>query len=119
MVEGGTIDIEATSGDQPLVQTLANGLTDETSTDQFASWGPWVNSALDSVLQASNLLPGLNVATLPVSINYRDAASTVTVGQYTQILAAATSRWRPRARPTPRGKRSTRGARSSARRWRS
>ena len=88
MVEGGTIDIEATSGDQPLVQTLANGLTDETSTDQFASWGPWVNSALDSVLQASNLLPGLNVATLPVSINYRDAASTVTVGQYTQIVGS-------------------------------
>ena len=48
MVEGGTIDIEATSGDQPLVQTLANGLTDETSTDQFTSWGPWVNGLINS-----------------------------------------------------------------------
>jgi len=86
MVEGGTIDIAATSGDTPLVQTLASGLTDQTSTDQFASWGPWVNGVLDSALQASSLVPGLNVATLPVSVNYRDAASTVTVGQYTQII---------------------------------
>ncbi|MGA2702306.1 MAG: hypothetical protein ABSH35_14570, partial [Isosphaeraceae bacterium] len=39
-------------------------------------------------MQAASYLPGLNLATLPVSINYRNAASTVTVGQYTQIIGS-------------------------------
>ena len=70
------------------MQTLANQGTDESSDDQFTSWGPWVNGLLTSALQEASILPGLNLATLPVSINYRDAASTVTVGQYTQIIGS-------------------------------
>ena len=88
IVSGGTIDIEANSGDIPLVSTLSNNLTDQSSDDQFASWGPWVNSFLSTALQAASLLPGLNLAVLPVSINYRNAASTVTAGEYTQIVGS-------------------------------
>ena len=88
IVNGGTIDIEANSGDIPLVQTLAAGLTGPSTSDQFASWGPWVNSLLTTVLQTASLIPGLNLAVLPLSINYRNAASTVTAGEYTQIIGS-------------------------------
>ena len=89
MVEGGTIDINATSGDISLAQTVANQPTYPNGDDQATSWGPWVVGGLfNTALQAASYLPGLNLATLPVSINYRNAASTVTVGQYTQIIGA-------------------------------
>jgi hypothetical protein len=92
MVEGGAIDIAATSGDIPEVQTLASegtpGPNSPNSDDEATSWGPWVEGILNSALQAASYLPGLNLAMLPVSINYRNAASTVTVGQYTQITGA-------------------------------
>jgi hypothetical protein len=89
-VEGGTIDIEANSGDIPLVQTLANpNLDNPNSSDQAPSWGPWVSGLLDSALQlAGGALPVFNLATLPVSINYRNAGSTITVGQDTQIIGS-------------------------------
>ena len=88
VVKGGTIDIEANSGDIPLVQTLANNNIDQSSNDQFASWGTWVNGLLTTVLQEASLIPGFNLAVLPVSINYRNAASTVTAGAYTQITGS-------------------------------
>ncbi len=88
VVDGGTIDIEANAGDIPLVSTLAGSGTDQSSDEQFASWGPWVGTLLSTALQATSLIPGLNLAVLPVSINYRNAASTVTAGEYTQITGS-------------------------------
>ena len=40
-------------------------------------------------MQALSNVPILNMLTLPVSINYRNAASTITVGQNTQIVGSS------------------------------
>ena len=68
--------------------TYVSNNTPQNSDDQFASWAPWVGGLASTAGQLASYLPGLNLATLPVSINYRNAASTVTVGQYTQIIGA-------------------------------
>ncbi len=84
VIDGGGVDIEATSGDVPIVSTLI-APQGQNSNDQFGSWGQWVAGLLNSALTLVNDLPGLNLTNLPVSVNYRTAASTVTVGQYAQI----------------------------------
>ena len=88
-MEGGTINITANSGDVPLVQTLTNpNIENPNSNDQAPSWGPYVGGLINSGLQETSLLPGFNLAMLPVSINYRNAGSTITVGQYASIIGS-------------------------------
>ena len=83
IVKGNNIDIEATSGDMPVSTLLSN--LGQNSSDAWLSWGSWVNGFLNTALQVVNLLPGLNLATAPVSINVRKASTTVTIGQYAQV----------------------------------
>ncbi len=83
-VLGGNVSITATSGDVPVVSTFISH-QGENSNDEFASWGQWVGGFLNGALQVAGELPYLNLATLPVSINYRDASASVTVGNSAEI----------------------------------
>ena len=100
------------------MQQLANNGTDPSSNNDFSQWGQWVGGTMSNALQAASDLSFLNMLSLPVSINYRNAASTVTVGQYSRIIGSADvtvssgSRTMPRASSTP-------PTRSSAGPWRS
>lgn len=88
-MEGGTINITANAGDVPLVQTLTNpNIENPNSNDQAPSWGPYVGGLINSGLQETSLLPGFNLAMLPVAINYRNAGSTITVGKYASIIGS-------------------------------
>ncbi len=91
LVEGGTIDIEANSGDNSLVQQAVNGVSNKTggSSDNPSQWGQWVGGTLNTGLQLLSLVPGLNLLKLPLSINYRNAASTVQVGADVRIIGSS------------------------------
>ena len=119
MVDGGDNRHRGDLGRHPPGANARQPGDGESSDDQFTSWGPWVNGLLTSALQEASILPGLNVATLPVSINYRDAASTVTVGQYTQIIGSGNVTVASNSTADAEGRQSTPMARSSARPWRS
>ena len=86
-VEGGNIDIEANSGDISAASAITSS-TDTTSNDQFSQMPQWFGGFLNSGLQLASYLPGLNLLTIPLAVGYRNAASTVTVGKYTQIDAS-------------------------------
>src|SRR5581483_6392113 len=43
---------------------------------------------LNTALQITNVLPGFNLAKLPVSVHYRNASTSVTVGQFDQIVGS-------------------------------
>ena len=87
VIDGGGVDIEATSGDVPIVADLISH-QGENSNNEFGSWGQWVAGLLNGAFMLVNDLPVLNLIKLPVSINYRTAASTITVGQYAQIVGS-------------------------------
>src|SRR5208337_4799472 len=87
VIDGGGIDIESTAGDVPIVSGLISHQGENTN-NEFGSWGQWVGGLLNSAFTLVSDLPGLNLINLPVSVNYRTAASTVTVGQYAQIVGS-------------------------------
>jgi hypothetical protein len=87
-VTGGNITITATSGDVPVVATFLSHQGENTN-NEWGSWGQWVGGAISSVFQVANL-PILKLASLPVSINYRSAGSTVTVGENASIVGSGT-----------------------------
>ena len=93
VVEGGTVDIESDTNDVPIVASVAanadNSFTDHTD-NEFASWGQWVGGAINSLGPLLSSLPALNLTTLPVSLNYRDAAATVTIGDDAQVIGSGT-----------------------------
>ena len=86
-VQGGAIDIEANSGDISA-QSEATSKTDTSSDDQFTQLPQWFGAFLNTGLQLASYIPGLSLLTLPLAVDYRNAASTVTLGQYTQIDAS-------------------------------
>ena len=88
-VLGGNVSVTATSGDVPVVSTFVSHQGENTN-NEFGSWGQWVGGFLNSALQVVGELPYLNLATLPVSINYRDASASVTVGNSAEIQGNGT-----------------------------
>src|SRR5262249_25121942 len=86
LVKGGAINITATSGDVPVNSLLAS--KGKNSNNSYQSWGTWVNGLLSSAIQITNVLPLINLAKLPVSVNYRNASTSVTVGQFDQIVGS-------------------------------
>ncbi len=96
LVQGGEVEIQAVSGDMSLNDYLAQQAKSSGSgassggsgdvSDSSGSWASWVPSALNAGLQVINMLPGMNLLTLPLSVSYKSAGDTVTVGQYTQII---------------------------------
>ena len=83
VIMGGAIDVESASGGVPLVLTLLAG--QGASDNAYASWGQWVSGLLNSAFQSLGHLPKLGNLTLPLSVNYRNAATSVLVGQNAQI----------------------------------
>jgi len=86
VIMGGAIDVESTAGDVPLVSTLLAG--QGASDNAYASWGQWVSGLLNSAFQSLWHLPKLDALTLPLSVNYRNAATSVLVGQDAQITGS-------------------------------